>query len=630
MNDRIDLLKKQLSEAHSEKEKIDLLNTLASELKYINHEEALDNAKKALHLAIEIDYLKGIAYARLYLGISMFLMSKVENILENFLEALDYFKTVTHEPGYPETLNYMGNVYESYGAYEKALGYSQRSLKIAEEYNHVQTSGDAHSTIGIIYTRLADYNKAIDSFKESLKIRKNLKDYKALASSLNWLARNYTLLKNYNKAKLYYEKSIELRKRTNNPALPWSYLGIASLYESMGKNGLAIKNYRKSLKLNEQTKEKRCNLHCYLGMGKVFSKQEKFQKGIEYLVRSLSIAESLKAKPVLFEIHLSLAENYEKSNNLAEALKHYRLYQKFKEEVMNSEMLNKLRYQQINFAIEKSQQESEIFQLRNVELRDALKQIEIKNQEITDSIEYASRIQTVMLPPEDYLNYILSDYFVFFKPKGIVSGDFYWVKKINNYIIFAIADCTGHGVPGAFISMLGMSFLNEILQKTKITQANQVLNELRHKIKETLRQTGEKGELYDGMDISLCALNTETNILQFSGANNPLYIIHEGEFIEIKPDKMPIGYYPNEKPSFTNHEIQLNSGDTFYLFSDGFMDQFGGRKGFKYKPGKFQQVLFENYKNPLVIQKELLEHELKNWMKGYEQTDDILVMGVRV
>ena len=174
-----------------------------------------------------------------------------------------------------------------------------------------------------------------------------------------------------------------------------------------------------------------------------------------------------------------------------------------------------------------------------------------------------------------------------------------------------------------------MSFLNQIVQKREITQANQVLNKLRKQIKQALRQTGKKGEADDGMDIALCALNTKTNILQYQGANNSLYLIQNSEFTEIKADRMPIGYYPNEKPSFTNHEIQLNDDDIFYLFSDGFVDQFGGKKGFKYKAPNFQKTLIENHNKPMIIQKQLLEEELKIWMQGYNQIDDILVMGVR-
>ncbi|MEN8123139.1 MAG: two-component regulator propeller domain-containing protein, partial [Bacteroidota bacterium] len=274
--------------------------------------------------------------------------------------------------------------------------------------------------------------------------------------------------------------------------------------------------------------------------------------------------------------------------------------------------------------------QKEELQQQNEEISSQRDQLDLHHKSLEDSILYAKRIQSAVLPPEAYINEILPENFILFKPRDKVSGDFYWIKLINSYIVIAAVDCTGHGVPGAIMSMLGMSFLNEIVQKRKITQANHVLNELRKQIKQALRQTGKKGEADDGMDMALCAFDTKTNILQYSGANNPLYLIQDGELKEFKADKMPIGYYPNEKPSFTNHEIQLSDGDIFYLFSDGFMDQFGGKKGFKFRASNFQKILVENHNKPMVIQKELLEQELKTWMKGYEQTDDILVMGVRV
>jgi len=285
---------------------------------------------------------------------------------------------------------------------------------------------------------------------------------------------------------------------------------------------------------------------------------------------------------------------------------------------------------EITEANEELKQQSEELKSQNEEITTQRDQLDIQHQAITDSILYAKRIQTAVLPRIDYIDEVLPENFVLFKPRNVVSGDFYWVKQVNNYIIIAIVDCTGHGVPGAIMSMLGVSFINEIIQNKGITKTDQALNELRKQVKQALRQTGKKGEADDGMDMALCALDTKTNILQYAGANNPLFLVQNGEVNEIKPDKMPVGYYPNERPTFTNHEIQLKPGDTFYLFTDGFSDQLGGKNALKYKGAKFQKILFENNKKPMVIQKELLEQELQSWMKGHEQTDDILVMGVRV
>jgi len=290
----------------------------------------------------------------------------------------------------------------------------------------------------------------------------------------------------------------------------------------------------------------------------------------------------------------------------------------------------KLLKQKVKERTEEVESQKEELLQQNEEITSQRDQIDLQHQAITDSILYAKRIQTAVLPSQVYIDEILPENFILFKPRDKVSGDFYWIRQINHYKIIAVADCTGHGVPGAIMSMLGISFLNEIVRKREIIQPAEVLNQLRKQIKQALRQTGKKGETSDGMDMALCAFDVKTNRLQYSGANNSLYLIQNGELTEIKADRMPIGYYPNEKPSFTNHEIQLKDGDIFYLFSDGFMDQFGGKKGFKYKVNNFQKLLSETHQKPMLIQKELLEQELENWMKGYEQTDDILVMGVRV
>ncbi len=261
-------------------------------------------------------------------------------------------------------------------------------------------------------------------------------------------------------------------------------------------------------------------------------------------------------------------------------------------------------------------------------------QIEIHSKSMTDSIIYAQRIQSAILPPETYITELLHENFIFNKPRDIVSGDFYWVKQVNQYIVIVAADCTGHGVPGAFMSMLGISYLNEIVQRREITQANQVLNELRSQIKHSLRQHGQRDESKDGMDIALCVIDTRTKMMQYAGAFNPLYLIsdvnEEPELKEIKGDRMPVGFYHGKDKSFTNHEIQLEMGDTFYIFSDGYSDQTGGKEDKKFMSKNFKNLLIEIHEQPMYEQKEILDKTLTDWMDGSPQIDDILVIGVRV
>ncbi|GEM_PF-6813332 len=283
-----------------------------------------------------------------------------------------------------------------------------------------------------------------------------------------------------------------------------------------------------------------------------------------------------------------------------------------------------------------------------------------QQQEITDSIHYARRIQTALLPQNEVLEFLFNEHFILNKPRNIVSGDFYWIRKINNKIIFAVADCTGHGVPGAFMSMLGVAFLNEIVNKyseiEKIEKnsfnAAKILNELRNKVKTALHQTGKTGESKDGMDIVLCILDSAKMFLQYAGANNPLFLIRENNaekvlqtetelnfeenlyenviLYEFKPDKMPIGIYINEKESFTNQEIKILRNDKFYTCSDGYEDQFGGEKGRKFLAKNFKQLLANISQQPFVEQNEILDKTFEEWKAQRPQIDDVLVLGVKL
>jgi serine phosphatase RsbU (regulator of sigma subunit) len=327
--------------------------------------------------------------------------------------------------------------------------------------------------------------------------------------------------------------------------------------------------------------------------------------------------------------------------------------------VLNEENVNKLKHQQIAFAIEQSEKEKEIERLKNVELKKANDEItrqkerveEIHN-ELKDSINYAQRIQQAVLPASITIKQYISDFFIYFKPKDIVSGDFYWWTHVGNHTIITAADSTGHGVPGAFMSMLGISFLREIVNRHKIVNTGRIVDKLRNEIIVALKQKGIEGEQKDGMDIAIISIDHETNMVQFSGANNPLYVITNDELqmtnekivlfnnleienqtgkllYEVKPDKMPIAIYEKMDP-FTTHEFQLKKGDMLYMFSDGFADQFGGKKGkkFKYKP--FKRLLLENADKPMEEQKSILEKTFEEWKGGLEQIDDVVVVGIKI
>lgn len=262
------------------------------------------------------------------------------------------------------------------------------------------------------------------------------------------------------------------------------------------------------------------------------------------------------------------------------------------------------------------------------------------NRQITDSILYAKKIQEAAIPSDEMMKSIFGDCLVFWRPLNIVSGDFYWATQLGKYKLLAVADCTGHGVPGAFLSMLGISLLNEIVTSKNIETltASSVLNNLRTKLKSALRQTGKKGEAEDGIDLAFCIFNADSSQMQFAGAFRPLIIIRKGELIEYKADKMPCGVYINESPEFTNNIVDLESGDTLYMYSDGISDQFsGGADLRKFTIRRVKEMLVEIHDKPFEQQKLLIAKTIDDWRKPpsklgkmASQVDDVLLVGLRI
>ena len=273
-------------------------------------------------------------------------------------------------------------------------------------------------------------------------------------------------------------------------------------------------------------------------------------------------------------------------------------------------------------------QNEEIIVQRDL-VTDQYDQLVRQKKSITDSINYALRIQEAIMPSAKWRHDNLPEHFILYKPKDIISGDFFWIRKINNLIVFAIADCTGHGVPGAMLSMMGVALLNEIVRKREITKANHVLNEMRKEIILSLNQKGNIREQKDGMDIALCAIDYENRKLQFAGANNPMVIIRDNKIINYKGDRMPIGIsMVNE--DFTNHEIDIYENDMIYLYTDGYVDQFGGNREKKFHSKTLRKMLLAIHKNPLQKQKAKLQNTLAAWQGDLPQIDDITILGLKI
>jgi len=260
------------------------------------------------------------------------------------------------------------------------------------------------------------------------------------------------------------------------------------------------------------------------------------------------------------------------------------------------------------------------------------KLVEQKNKDILDSINYAKRIQDAIFPPEELVKELLPESFILLKPKDIISGDFYWVEKFDKKTFIGAVDCTGHGVPGALLSIVGYNLLSKAINEHNHTSPDEILNELSNGINKTLRQNIESSNVNDTMDVALCSIDKITNTLEFAGAYNSLYLIRNKRLVEIHADRFPVGVFLNgQLRKFTNHKLQLEKGDTIYLFSDGYADQFGGEKGKKFKHKQFKKLLISIQDLSIEEQKNRLNSTIEEWqsMTSEEQTDDILVIGIK-
>jgi len=346
-------------------------------------------------------------------------------------------------------------------------------------------------------------------------------------------------------------------------------------------------------------------------------------KNKEIEERNEELEKSFKKSSIQhIKLYKALNENEQQRRNLEEVLDEIQLKNE-KLQAQNEEII--AQRDQIEL------QNEEIQSQRDLAIRQR-DQIALQQEEIQDNIQYASYMQKALLPPTDMMEQLLPEHFILNRPKDIVSGDFYWIAQNRNNTVIAVADCTGHGISGAMMSMLGTAFLNEIVNKNDVTSSTEILEHLRERIITSLHQQLDNNMQYsrDGMDISLCIIDIVDNQLEFSGANNPVYLIRKGELIELKPDKMPIGIHDFIDEPFTSQQIELESNDLLYMFTDGFADQFGGKRGKKLKYARFKDILLSICNYPLDIQQLKLEEILNQWQGLHEQIDDIMVFGYKI
>lgn len=589
----------------------------------------------------------------------------------------------------------LGNIYWYLGDTDKSMELYLSSLKIREKIKDVRGIGISKYNISLLFNALGNYPEAIRYAEESNKqfVSPDLVD--DLCMGYIHLSTLYEELDSSAKEKFYFEKAFKLLpKLKDNHVISSVYLHKGAFFKTEQQFDSAKFYYEKSYYYDSVGNNIYGMTAILNNIGLMYAMSGDLDKAIYYTVRSASISEKNDVKLSLKYSYGNLADYYSEKGDYKTAYSFIRkfieltrvLYSEENQRIGN-EMEAKFQDEKKMLIIEKQKQESlakdakietqeqenkrisqqrifigvalvlmflvALLIFRNLQRKKkdnrliteqkeeiALQKEELQERhtEIKDSIDYARRIQTALLTSDEYWDEISKDHFVLFRPKDVVSGDFFWAfhteSPEGNLAVWCAADCTGHGVPGAFMSMLGISFLNEVVIEQGNYKADIILEKLREKIIKSLMK--KKGEVKqrDGMDIALCVWNKKSNMLEFAGANNPLWIVRKTngkpELIEIKPAKIPVGLFGDELEPFVKESIQLLPGDMIYSFSDGFADQFGGPKGKKLRYVNFKNMLLEISGLESKKQKSILAEKFDLWKGELEQIDDICVVGIKI
>jgi len=462
-----------------------------------------------------------------------------------------------------------------------------------------------HYQLAEIFVQLGDLELAKKNYIMALETAENGNFETAKFRTTNGLGNLYIALNENDLATEYLEKALEIATSPSQESRAKCDLGIFHTNTNRLDSAIQYLEESYSLRMESGFEDAATTSLIHLGRALLLSGRdvEAEKRGIE----GLALAKRFNSKSKLSQLYGVLADVKEKQEDWKTTVEYFRLHEELSNELNQQQMRN-------------------IYKNKNRMIEEQKELIEEAHKEITDSIAYAKRIQTAILPPPALLNENLKDHFVFYKPKDVVAGDFYWLESISDSkTLFAAADCTGHGVPGAMVSVVCHNALNRSVREFGLKEPGKILDKTKEIVVEEFMKAEE--DVKDGMDICLCSLDGHT--LQFSGANNNLWIIRDGEIIEYKGDKQPVGKYALNKP-FTTYEISLQAGDSFYIFTDGYVDQFGGEKGKKFKPKNLKNLILSIQNKPIKEQEHLLDEAFENWKGQLEQVDDVCIIGVRV
>jgi serine phosphatase RsbU (regulator of sigma subunit) len=680
-NARVDSLLHMVATAKEDTEKVWGLYDLAfAYMEKKEFEKAEPKLKEMQALAEKLAFSRGVAAS--YRGYGKMYKSKfdLDKALDNYEKSLAIYEKIGYLKGMADMYGILGNVYYEKGVYHKSIDYFLKVVNVKEKLGDKRQVAGFLGNVGAIYQSTKEPAKAIEFYNKALKLNKELNDRQGIAINLVCIANADLDLNKPERALEYLLEALKINEEIGDSTyLSNNLSNVAVAYEK-------LKNLPKAFEYMEKATE--MTVH-----GDVQQKIVNLQNSAEMLIRLKEYKKSesclLKTEKLLEKYNsmnhkstnaLFFSILYDSLHNYKQSLTYYRKYIKLRDSIHNDENNKQIIKNQLQFEYEKkaaadsirtegekeviavrlkeertqrfalygglalvalfavfmfnrfriTNRQKKIIEVKEKETHQQKRIIEEKHKEITDSINYAERIQRSFLATKELLDQNLGEYFVFFKPKDVVSGDFYWAGKLKDgRFALVTADSTGHGVPGAIMSLLNITSIETSI-KEGFTTPSDILNQTRNTIIERLKNDGSEEGGKDGMDCSLCIYDFPNRKLFVAAAYNPVWVVRDNKVIEVKPDNMPVGKHDKQNIPFTQHTVDLQKDDVVYTLTDGFPDQFGGPQGKKFMTKKLRELLMTNTHLPMNEQKQLLEQTFAAWVGNIEQVDDVTVVGIRI
>lgn len=634
----IDSVLTQIELSKSDTEKVNRYLKLIVDLGSINTEKAIEVAQENLALSKKINFKLAKSYQEL--AHSFFLHSDFKNSLISYQFAETESNKIKHEKQKKTLLSdiygEMASVYLQLQNFKAAINSSKKSLESSRELGKPELVVISEYNLGNIFFTIKDYENALKQFYKAERGFIQSRDSFYLTYVYNSIGACLHDKKDYKNALQYFLLAYDLTEKFTPDDKPTIAIALQNIGETYGNIGdyEKCKTYCSEAQgLFQELNDKNNLSIAYYNLANAHSKLGEFEKSSEFYQKYVQLKDSIFNEDTKNTIHeMSVKYETEKKEKENQVLT---LENKNKKQVISFALGGCVLLLGLVFFIfngyRNKKKANQLLEEKNTIINEQKTIVEEQHQDITDSIKYAKRIQGAILPPRNFWNKILPSSFVLYMPKDVLSGDFYWIEETKDYIYVAAADCTGHGVPGALISIVNFNLLNKAVLEQNLVTPSEILDAVNIWLTDSLHQSYRENAVRDGMDVTLIAIHKHSNEVLFAGANNPIYVVSDGKLNVIKGDKFPVGAFMEDKiQKFTTKSFTVNKGDSIYLFSDGFADQFGGDSGKKYKYAPFQQKLISISGLPVTNQRSSMKEEFLKWKGKHEQVDDVLLVGIKI